>query len=290
MAYELNGKVVLITGAAGGIGAATARALHECGACLVLTDITQELADRPATEFDPQRVLALPLDVTDSAATKAVVRQAVSRFGRLDVAFANAGIAWRGNPATVATCDEQEWERIVAVDFLGVWRTIKAALPEILRNQGQVLVTASIYSMLNGVTNSPYAASKAGIEALTRALRAELAGTGASASVLYPGWIATPLTKVVFGGDELATDMIQTALPAPLRQSLPPEDVARAVVAGLRARKPRIVVPARWAPLFWMRGLFGNLMDWRIGRWPEIQAIVRRIEQRAAGDTGGDVR
>lgn len=286
MAYELAGKVVLITGAAGGIGAAMARALHQCGACLVLTDVTQDLADRLAAEFDAERVLALPLDVTDAAATREVVRLAVQRFARLDVAIANAGIAWRGPPATVASCDEQEWERIVAVDFLGVWRTIKAALPEVLRNQGQVLVTASIYSMMNGMINSPYAASKAGIEALARALRAELAGTGATASVLYPGWIATPIAQVAFGGDELATRMIQTAFPAPLRQPLQPEAVARAAVAGLRKRKPRIVVPARWVPVFWLRGLFGNLMDWRIGRWQELHALVRRIEQRSGGAAG----
>lgn len=290
MAYDLSGKVVLITGAAGGIGAATARALYASGASLVLADVTQALADGLAAEFDPQRVLALPLDVTDAAATKEVVRQAVSRFGRLDVAFANAGIAWRGNPATVATCDEAEWEHIVAVDFLGVWRTIKAALPEVLRNQGQVLVTASIYSMMNGMINSPYAASKAGIEALARALRAELAGTGATASVLYPGWIATPIAKVAFGGDDLATSLIQAAFPSPLRQPLPPEEVARAAVAGLRTRKPRIIVPARWVPFFWLRGLFGNLVDWQIGRWREIHAIVRRIEQRACDKTGGIVR
>ncbi|HVN43163.1 MAG TPA: SDR family NAD(P)-dependent oxidoreductase [Steroidobacteraceae bacterium] len=281
MSYELSGKVILITGAAGGIGAACARALYEAGASLVLTDVAQESIDRLAAGLDAKRVLALTLDVTDAAATKRVVQQAVERFGRLDVALANAGIAWRGPPGTIYSCDEQEWEHIVAVDFLGVWRTIKASLPEILRNQGQVLVTASIYSFMNGMIASPYAASKAGIEALTRALRSELAGTGATASVIYPGWIATPIAKVAFGGDDQATRLIQTAFPAPLRQPLPPESVAVAVVNGLRTRKPRIIVPARWVPIFWLRGLFAMLTDRLIDRWSELHALVRKIEQRS---------
>ena len=125
--YDLNGKVVLITGATGGIGAASARALYTKGANLVLTDLSQQSLDLLAAEFDPARVLALPLDVTDAAASKAVVLQTVEHFGRLDIAFANAGIAWRNNPATIASCDEAEFEKIIDVDLFGVWRTLRAA-------------------------------------------------------------------------------------------------------------------------------------------------------------------
>lgn len=279
MTYDLQGKVVLITGAAGGIGAATARALYAAGAQLVLTDRTQAAVDRLANEFDGERTLALALDVTDAAATKEVVARAVARFGRLDVAFANAGISWRGTPATVSSCDEREFERIVEVDLLGVWRTIKAALPEVLRNRGQILVTASVYSFMNGMVNAPYAASKAAVEMLARSLRAELAGTGATASVLYPGWVDTAIAKVAFGGHDLATQLIETAFPAPLRRPIPPGEVAKALVQGLRTRKPRIVVPLRWLPISWMRGVFGVLTDWHLGRQRVIQALVRRIEQ-----------
>ncbi len=144
MSYDLKNKVVLITGAAGGIGAATARALYQQGASLVLTDVSQAAVDTLAQAFDASRVLAVALDVTDLQATKAVVQQAVAKFGKLDIAFANAGISWRGEPATVFSCDESEFERIVEVDLFGVWRTIKAALPEVVKQQGQILVTASI--------------------------------------------------------------------------------------------------------------------------------------------------
>ncbi len=137
----------------------------------MLTDVTQASVDRLAAEFDPERTLALALDVTDAAATKAVMQHAVDRFGRLDIAFANAGISWHDLPATMYSCDEQEFERIVEVDLLGVWRTIKAALPEIVRNRGQVLVASSAYAFVNGMVNAPYAASKAAVEMLGRSLR-----------------------------------------------------------------------------------------------------------------------
>lgn len=153
--YDLNGKVVLITGATGGIGAASARALYAKGANLVLTDLSQQSLDSLAAEFDVTRVLALPLDVTDASASKAVVQQAVEHFGRLDIAFANAGIAWRNNPATIASCDEAEFEKIIDVDLFGVWRTLRAALPEVQRNHGQIVITSSIYSFVNGMVNAP---------------------------------------------------------------------------------------------------------------------------------------
>ncbi|HGL5383009.1 MULTISPECIES: SDR family NAD(P)-dependent oxidoreductase [Burkholderia cepacia complex] len=279
VAYDLQEKVVLITGAAGGIGAATARALHACGARLVLTDVTQASVDRLAAEFDAERTLALALDVTDAAATKAVVQRAVDRFGRLDIAFANAGISWHDLPATMYSCDEQEFERIVEVDLLGVWRTVKAALPEILRNRGQVLVTSSAYAFVNGMVNAPYAASKAAVEMLGRSLRAELGGTGSTANVLYPGWVATAIAKVGFGGNALATKLIEKGFPAPLRRPIQPDEVAKAVIKGLRARQPRIVVPFRWAPFSWTRGFFNIVTDWHLGRQHEMHKLMRELER-----------
>ena len=276
--YDLNGKVVLITGATGGIGAASARALYTKGANLVLTDLSQQSLDLLAAEFDPARVLALPLDVTDAAASKAVVQQAVAHFGRLDIAFANAGIAWRNNPATIASCDEAEFERIIDVDLFGVWRTLRAALPEVQRNHGQIVITSSIYSFVNGMVNAPYAASKAAVEMLGRALRAELAGTGASASVLYPGWTATPITELAFGGQIPASELIESAFPAVLRKQVQPEEIATALVAGLATRSAAIIAPARWKPLSMLRGVMSPLSDALLARSDKIHRLVRDIE------------
>ena len=276
--YSLRDKVVLITGATGGIGAATARELHSRGAKLVLTDLGQPALNALAAEFGTDRALPLVLDVTDAAAAKAVVERAVARFGRLDVVFANAGIAWQATPSSMLECDEAEFEKIVEVDFLGVWRTVKAALPQIVENEGQVVITASIYGFMNGMINAPYAASKAAVEMLGRALRAELAGTGATASVLYPGWIETPIAEVAFGGNALATQLVQTVFPAPLRQRIPPSRVAQRVADGLERRRARIIVPARWAPVSLLRGLVNAASDAYLDRSTQVHALVRRIE------------
>jgi len=278
MTYDLNGKVVLITGAAGGIGAATARQLFARGASLVLTDVQQSAVDDLAQEFGTLRVLPLALDVTDADATKAVVRKTVEKFGRLDVALANAGISWRGTPGTIMGCDEQEFERIVEVDLFGVWRTIRAALPEVVRNEGQILVTSSVYSFLNGVANAPYAASKAAVEMLTRSLQVELGGSKATASVVYPGWTATAIAKVAFGGNELATRMNETVLPNFLRRPIQPEQMAKAIVRGIESRSTRIIAPARWAPISLLRGMFNAMTDRTLRRNVRFQGLLRELE------------
>lgn len=280
MTYALQDKVIYITGAAGGIGAACAREFYARGAKLVLTDLRQADVDRLAAEFDPARVLALAQDVTDITAARRVVAAAVQRFGRLDIVFANAGIAWN-QAKTVLSVEEKEFEFIVEVDLMGVWRTVKAALPEIVRNRGQVLATSSIYAFLNGAINSPYALSKAAVESFMRALRAELAGTGATASTLYPGWVKTPMTRVAFGGDENVTQLIEALLPAPLRKLATPESIARDVAGGLERRRARIISPARWAPLSLLRGLVNAVFDRRLDGDTQVHGLIRRIEQAA---------
>jgi NAD(P)-dependent dehydrogenase (short-subunit alcohol dehydrogenase family) len=278
MAYDLKDKVVLITGAAGGIGAATARELYALGASLVLTDMQQTAVDKLAKEFSPSRVLPLALDVTDAAVTKAVIQMTIQRFGRLDVVFANAGISWRTGASTIASCDEAEFEKIVEVDLLGVWRTIRAALPEIIRNKGQVLVTSSVYAFLNGMANAPYAASKAGVEMLARCLNAEFAYTGATASVVYPGWTATAIAKVAFGGNATVTKMTEIGFPGWLRRAIPPEQVAHAIAKGVQCRRPRIYAPWRWVPFSVFRGIFSLLTDAMLIRHRKLQVLIQQLE------------
>lgn len=276
--YDFNNKVVFITGASGGIGAACARAFYQQGASLALTDLSQESVDKLAGEFDSARVLALGLDVTDMQATKDVVQQIVDKFGRLDIAIANAGISWFGTPGTIAGCAENEFEKIVEVDLFGVWRTIRAALPEVQKQQGQIVITSSVYAFMNGVVNAPYAASKAAVEMLGRALRAELASTGTTASVLYPGWVATPIAKVAFGGHDITTQLIQKAFPSFLRTPIQPEDIADALLKGLTRRAPAIIAPGRWKPLSLLRGFLSPLSDKILAGNQEIQGLIRKIE------------
>lgn len=280
MQYNIKDKVVLITGATGGIGAASARELYNFGANLVLTDLSQSSLDQLASEFESHRVMTKIMDVTNWDSIREVKELTITKFGKLDIVFANAGISWKNSAHTILSCQEEEFETILEVDLMGVWRTIKTTLPEIIKSKGQVIVTSSIYAYTNGMCNAPYAVSKAGIEMFTRSLGAEIIGKGASASVLYPGWITTPLTKNVFGGDPLTTKMRELGFPGFLKKPIPPEKVANALVKGILKRKPRITIPYRWIPIQWFRGIFGNLSDLYLSKHKTLQKLLTDLEVR----------
>jgi len=280
MNYNLDEKVILITGASGGIGFACAKMLYEKGAKLVLTDLSIENLKNQVKEsnFDSTRILLLELNVTNTEQSKQVVEKTVAHFGKLDIVFANAGIA--ASPlSTVFKMPETEFERVVEVDLLGVYRTIKAALPEIVKNKGQILITASAYSFFNGVFNAPYAVSKAGIEMLGRALRAELAYTGATATVLYPGWVNTKIAQVVFGESETATQLAKIVLPNYLLNPIEPEIVAKAVVKGLQNRSSRIFSPKKWGFLWSIQSTLAKIGDVQLGENKKIRDLLQKSDE-----------
>jgi NAD(P)-dependent dehydrogenase (short-subunit alcohol dehydrogenase family) len=275
---HLQGKTVLITGAGSGIGAACARLFHAQGASVVLLDITAAGIEALATELGEARTLARVASVTDRVQLDQVVVEVLQRFGQLDVVFANAGIAC-DPPTTTLKMPEATFERIIEVNLLGVWRTVRACLPAIVASQGHVLVTASIYAYVNGMVNAPYAMSKAGVEMFGRSLRAELAGTGATAGVLYPGWVTTPISRSAMGGHAIASELVRLAYPGPLKTPIAAEVVAAATVRGAQRRSARIMVPRRWIPIAMLRGLFNPLSDWIVDRHRTIQRLVRDIER-----------
>ncbi|MDZ7882349.1 MAG: SDR family NAD(P)-dependent oxidoreductase [Mycobacterium sp.] len=277
---DLSTSVALITGAAGGIGAAVAEELHRRGAAVVLVDLEQERVDAVARSLSTDRTLAIGADVTDLAAMKSAVAAAKSAFGSLNITFANAGIASGPRAFTISSAPDGVFEKVIGVNLHGVWNTVRASLPDAIDSRGHILLTSSTYAYLNGMVNAPYAASKAGVEAIGRALRAELAGYSATAGVLYPGWIATPIADVAFGGDQLATELVHRATPAPLRRPIQPKLVARAVADGIVHRSPRIHVPKRWIPLSVLRGALNPLTDLVLEHDSEVQQRVRRIDRR----------
>ncbi|MGD0455601.1 MAG: SDR family NAD(P)-dependent oxidoreductase, partial [Solirubrobacteraceae bacterium] len=179
--YELSGKVALVTGGARGIGFATARALVARGASVVIVDLDADAVAGAAAQLHDTRAVGLAADVTDRGAMQRAVAVAVERFGGLDVVVANAGIAAR--VATFRAYATETFERVLDVNLMGVYRTVDAALPEIVRRRGHVVVISSIYAFMNGIGEVPYAMSKAAVEQFGRALRVELVQHGASASV-----------------------------------------------------------------------------------------------------------
>ncbi|HEY5143131.1 MAG TPA: short-chain dehydrogenase/reductase [Solirubrobacteraceae bacterium] len=276
--YELNGKVALVTGAARGIGFATAQSLIARGASVVIVDLDADAAQRAAADLHSTRALGLAADVTDRGAIQRAVATAVQRFGGLDVVVANAGIASRG--ATFASMAPETFDRVLDVNLMGVCRTVDAALPEIIRRRGHVVVIASVYAFINGVGAIPYAMSKAGVEQLGRALRVELAPHGASASVAYFGFIDTEMVHRAIDADPLA-DTLMEALPKVLRKRLGPSVAGAAIVAGIENRAPRIIRPRRWTVLSVLRGVLNPLSDARMEREAAMHDVVREFDSRA---------
>jgi NAD(P)-dependent dehydrogenase (short-subunit alcohol dehydrogenase family) len=279
--YDLSGKVALVTGGARGIGFATARALVARGASVVIVDLDADAAAGAAAQVHDARALGLAGDVTDRGAMQQAVAATVERFGGLDVVVANAGIASR--VATFRAMSSESFERVLDVNLMGVFRTVDAALPEIVRRRGHVVVISSIYAFTNGVGAVPYAMSKAAVEQFGRALRLELLPHGASASVAYFGFIDTEMVHRAIDQDPLADAML-ASLPKPLHKRLPPKAAGEAIARGIERRQPRIIRPRRWVVMSLLRGILGPLGDAQAERDAATLQLVSQIDARAGED------
>jgi NAD(P)-dependent dehydrogenase (short-subunit alcohol dehydrogenase family) len=197
MPGRLEGKVALITGAASGIGLATAERFCREGAAVVLADLQAEAAGREAARLRTAggRAEAAAVDVTRSDDVRRAVRIAVDRFGRLDVLFANAGIAYSG--ALVETSDE-DWDRVMAVNAKGVFLCAREAVRQMLAQDppgGSLILNASISGLAGIAQQAPYAPSKGAVVQLTRQLAVEYAARGVRVNCVCPGTVDTPLLR-----------------------------------------------------------------------------------------------
>lgn len=278
--YSLQGKVALVTGAARGIGLETARLLHARGASVVVNDLDPEATERAAAAVG-ERAIAAPADVTDAEAMAGAVQVAVESYGGLDVVVANAGIG--PPPATMLTMDAGLFERTLEVDLQGVWRTVSPALEQIAARRGQVVVISSVYAFANGMVASPYAVAKAGVEALGRALRVELAIHGAGATVAHFGFVDTVMVQEGFDEDPQGAELLDV-LPAFMTRRLTPVQAAEALVAGIEKRAPRVIAPSWWRVPYFLRGLFGPAMDWVSTKDRRVVQVLKDVEARDQSD------
>lgn len=274
--YDLNGKVALVTGAARGIGFETARQMHLRGASVAVLDLDADEAREAAERIGP-RAIGLGGDVTDQSALMNAVSTVVEEFGGLDVTVANAGIAQK-QFATVRGISGEEWERVFEVDMLGVWRTVRATLPQIVERQGQMIVVSSVYAFANGFGNSPYAVAKAGVESLGRTLRVELRPHGASASVAYFGWVDTKLVQDSFEQED--SDRIKELSPEWLLKRITPAEAGAGLVRGIEERAPRIFVPKWWRYVSALRGVVNPLLDKRMESDEKTRALIRDLDAK----------
>ena len=275
--FDVTGKTALITGAARGIGFATAKALIARGANVAVVDLDAANAQEAAGRLHAERAAGFGADVTDRAAMQRVASQVVERFGGIDVVVANAGIAARA--ATFRAMPTETFERVIDVNQHGVVYTVQAALPQIIERSGHVVVISSVYAFVNGMGAAPYAMSKAAVEQFGRALRVELAPHGASATVAYFGFIDTTMVHESLDNDPLTVGVIEM-MPRPLRKRLQPEVAGEAIAAGIEQRAPRVIRPKRWAALSALRGVLNPALDRRMVSDARMQAVIAEADSR----------
>lgn len=278
---DLRGKVVLITGGARGIGFETGRLAREHGASVALIDLEREAVEESADSLGGDTV-GFQADVTDLAQMEDAVARTVEQLGRIDVVIASAGIT---PPKTTARAiDPAVWEKVVEVNLVGVYNTARATVEQVIANRGHMVLIASVYAHVNGVLNTSYAASKAGVESLGRSLRSELEPHGASAGVAYFGFVETDLIGQVFD-NELADAFRQEIAPAFLTRKMPVSQVAEALIDGIGRREPRIIEPPAWRPPLYLRGQVGPFNDRQLERNPTVGDYIREFERRDIGDS-----
>jgi NAD(P)-dependent dehydrogenase (short-subunit alcohol dehydrogenase family) len=274
--YEIDGKTVLITGGARGIGADAARRLLDGGANVALVDRDAVALEATAAKLG-DRAAAFVADVTDAGQLDAAVTGALGRFGGIDVTIANAGIS--GAPATVATIDPIEFERVIEINLLGVWRTVRATLPHVVERRGYLLPIASIAALIPSPLIAAYAASKHGVEGFARSLRLELAHTGTRVGVGYFSLIDTDMVRDALAEPAVARGM--GSLPGFLSRPLPVGAAGAAIVRGVERRAKRVYAP-RWVPaLIALQGI-GGPVESLAGRDPRLVKALREAESAAA--------
>jgi NAD(P)-dependent dehydrogenase (short-subunit alcohol dehydrogenase family) len=276
--YDLRGRVALITGGARGIGFATAEALVRRGASVALVDVDGGQVAEAAGRLGHERAVGLVADVSDPAAIERAVAAATGRFGGIDVVVANAGVAPR--PAPVRRMPPEEWERVLEVNLLGVYRTVRAGLEQVVARRGQLVLVSSVYAFANGSMATPYAVAKAGVEQLGRALRIELAPHGAGATVAYFGWVDTRMVQQAF---EQRPGEDEELLPAFLLRRIAPAAAGEALARGLERRAARVFAPRWWAGVAALRGALNPALDAAGARSARVRRAVRQAEERAAG-------
>lgn len=268
---------MLVTGAARGIGLALATRLHGLGAKVALVGLE---ADRLAAAVAAlgDRAAWFEADVTDDDAVTAAVAGCVDRFGGIDVAVANAGLSFVG---TLQTQPMAQWLRIIDVNLVGVYRTDRAVLPHIVERGGYLLNIASLSAIAHAPLMSAYTASKAGVEAMTDALRVELSVTRATAGCAYFGFVDTDLVRGAY--EHPATKAMNRLQPGFIKRPIPLEDAVSAIERGIERRAARLWAPRTVGPMLRARGFVQPVIEQVVTRRRRGLAEALRLADPASG-------
>jgi len=189
--FDLSGKMALVTGASGGLGGAIARALHDQGASVALSGTRREALEALAGELG-DRACVLPCDLADSAAVEALVPAAEAAMGRLDILVNNAGVT-RDN--LFMRMKDAEWDTVLAINLTAAFRLTRASLKGMIRRRhGRIIAISSIVGVAGNPGQGNYAAAKAGLIGMSKALAAEVASRGVTVNCVAPGFMTSPMT------------------------------------------------------------------------------------------------
>jgi meso-butanediol dehydrogenase/(S,S)-butanediol dehydrogenase/diacetyl reductase len=229
------GKVVLVTGAAAGIGRATARRLAAEGARVFAADLDAAGLAEMVAECPKGGVESHHLDVKDAAACRQAVARCVERHGRLDVLCNVAGVMHWSHFTEIR---EEDWNRLLAVNLSGVFFLCQAAIPHLLETRGVIVNMASAAALKGQAYTAPYAATKAAVASLTKSLAVEYAKRGLRAVALAPGGVKTALTAATRFPEGYDPKLVQKLMP--LMEMAEPDEIA-AAVAWLASDEARYV-------------------------------------------------
>jgi NAD(P)-dependent dehydrogenase (short-subunit alcohol dehydrogenase family) len=229
MNLTFENKVALVTGAASGMGLATAKAFAEAGAAVVLADSKEEAVKAEAQKLSAagHKAIAIRCDVSDDDQVAAMVERTVAEFGRLDAAFNNAGVM--AHIASTAVSTREDWDRVIGINLRGVWSCMKHELGQMERQgSGAIVNNASVGALTGNPGIGSYIASKHGVVGLTRTAALEYVRHGIRVNAINPGLIDTQIARDVVNGNEDAYEDI--AKHVPIGRAGTPEEIASAVL------------------------------------------------------------
>jgi NAD(P)-dependent dehydrogenase (short-subunit alcohol dehydrogenase family) len=229
MNKEFKDKVVIVTGASFGIGKATALAFAREGAKLVISDVRDEEGEQLAEQIRKQgnECIYVHCDISKPAEVQNMVRETVDRFGRLDIAYNNAGI--EGEMGFIADGSEENFDRVIGINLKGVWACMKYEIPEMLKNKKGAIVNCSSIAGVVGSQRLPvYVASKHGVNGLTKNAALEYAGQGIRVNSVCPAGVHTPMLDRIVATSPGLEDQMNAM--HPIGRVAQPEEIAEAVL------------------------------------------------------------
>lgn len=271
MRLDLPGKTVAITGAGGGLGAGLARAVRAHGANVALLDLTADRVQAHAARLGGERYArGWAVDVRDLEAQQQVFAEVAEHFGAVDVVVAGAGVL--GPLQTIGPTAPAEWDRVIDINLNGLWRTLKAAAPHVQRTGGHLVAVSSMIAYVHPPLLASYAASKAGVAAMTDVLRLEMRAVGVTVGSVHPVIFRTPMI-----GDALsspaAAELVRDFSGAFKTVEL--DTVVAEIVRGIERRARRVVVPRRHGSAALVPGLAQAALERLLFR---PRAVARAIE------------